>query len=385
MVITGGPGVGKTTLVNSILRILAAKKVCLLLCAPTGRAAKRMTETTGYEAKTIHRLLEINPKTGGFRKNEESPLDCDLLVVDETSMVDVVLMNSLLKAVADHTAVLFVGDIDQLPPVGPGQALADIIASGAVPVVTLTEVFRQAALSQIVQSAHRINSGQMPDLSAPRDATDFYFVEASGPDLAITRLIELVKERIPRRFGLDPIRDIQVLCPMNRGGVGARSLNIELQAALNPAGDNKVERFGWTFAPGDKVMQIENDYDKEVYNGDIGFVVQVKPEEGELTASFDGRSVTYGYGELDILVPAYAASIHKSQGSEYPAVVIPVMTQHYAMLQRNLLYTGVTRGKRLVVLVGQKKAVAIAVRNVSGRRRWSKLGEWLSADASKGA
>jgi exodeoxyribonuclease V alpha subunit len=378
MVITGGPGVGKTTLVNSILRILTAKKVCLLLCAPTGRAAKRMTETTGHEAKTIHRLLEINPKTGGFRKNEESPLDCDLLVVDETSMVDVVLMNSLLKAVADHTAVLFVGDIDQLPPVGPGQAFADIIASGAVPVVTLTEVFRQAALSQIVQSAHRINSGQMPDLSTPRDATDFYFVEASGPDLAVTRLIELVKERIPRRFGFDPLRDIQVLCPMNRGGLGARSLNIELQRALNPRGDPKVEKFGTTFAIGDKVMQIENDYDKEVYNGDIGFVEAIDLELGEMTIAFDGRPVAYAFDELDQIVLAYATTIHKSQGSEFPAVVIPVTTQHYMMLQRNLLYTGVTRGKRLVILLGQKKAVAIAVKNVSGRRRWSKLREWLN-------
>ena len=378
MVITGGPGVGKTTLVNSILRILAAKKVSLLLCAPTGRAANRMTETTGHEAKTIHRLLEINPKTGGFRRNEESPLDCDLLVVDETSMVDVVLMNSLLKAVADHTAVLFVGDIDQLPPVGPGQALADVIASGAVPVVTLTEVFRQAAQSQIVQSAHRINSGQMPDLSAPRDATDFYFVEASGPDIAITRLIELVKERIPRRFGFDPLRDIQVLCPMNRGGLGARSLNIELQRALNPSGDPKVEKFGTTFAIGDKVMQIENYYDKEVYNGDIGYVGAIDLELGEMTIAFDGRPVAYAFGELDQIVLAYATTIHKSQGSEFPAVVIPVTTQHYMMLQRNLLYTGVTRGKRLVILLGQKKAVAIAVKNVSGRRRWSKLREWLN-------
>src|SRR6202048_4742184 len=377
-VITGGPGVGKTTLVNSILRILAAKKVCLLLCAPTGRAAKRMPETTGYEAKTIHRLLEINPKTGGFRKNEESPLDCDLLVVDETSMVDVVLMNSLLKAVADHTAVLFVGDIDQLPPVGPGQALADIIASGAVPVVTLTEVFRQAALSQIVQSAHRINSGQMPDLTAPRDATDFYFVEASGPDIAITRLIELVKERIPRRFAFDPLRDIQVLCPMNGGGLGARSLNIELQRALNPSGEPKVEKFGTTFAIGDKVMQIENDYDKEVYNGDIGVVEAIDLELGEITIAFDGWPVAYAFGELDQIVLAYATTIHKSQGSEFPAVVIPVTTQHYMMLQRNLLYTGVTRGKRRVILLGQKKAVAIAVKNVLGRRRWSKLREWLN-------
>ena len=217
----------------------------------------------------------------------------------------------------------------------------------------------------------------IPDLTPPGTDSDFYFVPADDPETAVGRIIELVKTRIPKRFGLDPIRDIQVLCPMNRGGVGARSLNIELQAALNPAGDRKVERFGWTFAPGDKVMQIENDYDKEVYNGDIGYIDDVDNNAGEIVASFDGRSVTYGFGELDMLVPAYAATIHKSQGSEYPAVIIPVLTQHYAMLQRNLLYTGVTRGKRLVVLVGQKKAVAIAVRNVSGRRRWSKLAEWL--------
>ena len=277
----------------------------------------------------------------------------------------------------DKAAFLIVGDIDQLPSVGPGQVLADVISSGAVPVVRLTEVFRQAAQSRIITSAHRINQGSIPDLSPPGTESDFYFVQADDPEVAVPRIIELVKSRIPRRFGFDPIRDIQVLCPMNRGGVGARSLNIALQAALNPAGDRKVERFGWTFAPGDKVMQIENDYDKEVYNGDIGYIDAVDPNVGEIGASFYGRSVTYGFGELDMLVPAYAATIHKSQGSEYPAVVIPVMTQHYAMLQRNLLYTGVTRGKRLVVLVGQKKAVAIAVRNVSGRRRWSKLGEWL--------
>jgi len=379
LVITGGPGVGKTTIVNAILRILAAKGSKLLLCAPTGRAAKRMTEATGFEAKTIHRLLEVDPKGGGFKRDGDNPLYCDLLVVDETSMVDVPLMHALLKAVPDRAALLIVGDIDQLPSVGPGQVLADVIASGAVPVVRLTEVFRQAAQSRIIVSAHRINQGSIPDLGRPGPDSDFYFVPADDPEAAVPRIVELVKTRIPKRFGLDPIRDIQVLCPMNRGGVGARSLNIELQAALNPAGERKVERFGWTFAPGDKVMQIENDYDKEVYNGDIGYIDDVDPEAGEITASFDGRSVTYGFGELDTLVPAYAATIHKSQGSEYPAVVIPVMTQHYTMLQRNLLYTGVTRGKRLVVLVGQKKAVAIAVRNVSGRCRWSKLHEYLGA------
>ena len=377
LVVTGGPGVGKTTIVNAILRILAAKGVNLLLCAPTGRAAKRMTEATGFEAKTIHRLLEVDPKSGGFRRGSDHPLACDLLVIDETSMVDVLLMQALLRAVPDHAALLVVGDIDQLPSVGPGQVLADVIASGAVPVVRLTEIFRQAAQSRIITSAHRINRGSLPDLSKPEGDSDFYFVPADDPDIAAARIIELVKTRIPQRFGLDPIRDIQVLCPMNRGGIGARSLNLELQSALNPAGDRKVERFGWTFASGDKVMQIENDYDKEVYNGDIGYVAEVDPEVGELTVRFDGRAVSYGFGELDTLVPAYAATIHKSQGSEYPAIVIPVLTQHYAMLQRNLLYTGVTRGKRLVVLVGQRKAIAIAVRNVSGRRRWSKLKEWL--------
>ena len=377
MVVTGGPGVGKTTLMNAILRILAAKDVSMLLCAPTGRAAKRLSEATGLEARTIHRLLEADPRRGGFRRGGDNPLRCDLLVVDETSMVDVMLMQALLKAVPDRAALLLVGDVDQLPSVGPGQVLADIIASEAVPVVRLTEVFRQAARSRIVGSAHRINRGAIPDLSRPEGDSNFYFVPAEDPETAATRVVDLVKTHIPRRFGFDPVRDIQVLCPMTRGGVGSRSLNIDLQAALNPAGERKVERFGWTFAPGDKVMQVENDYDKDVYNGDIGYVEDVDPEAGELSAGFDGRIVTYGFGELDALVPAYAATVHKSQGSEYPAVVIPVLTQHYAMLQRNLLYTGVTRGKRLVVLVGQKKAVAIAVRNVSGRCRWSKLDEWL--------
>ena len=323
-----------------------SKGANLLLCAPTGRAAKRMTEATGFEAKTIHRLLEVDPEGGGFKRGADNPLECDLLVVDETSMVDVMLMQALLKAVPDHAALLIVGDIDQLPSVGLGQVLADIISSGAVPVVRLTEIFRQAAQSRIITSAHKINRGSIPDLSKPEGDSDFYFVQADAPETAVPRIIELVKTRIPQRFGLDPIRDIQELCPMNRGGVGARSLNIELQAALNPAGEHKVERFGWTFAPGDKVMQTENDCDNEVYNGDIGYIDDADPDAGELIASFDGRVVTYGFGELDTLVPAYAATIYKSQGSEYPAVVIPVMTQLYTMLQRNLLYTGVTRGKR---------------------------------------
>jgi len=291
-------------------------------------------------------------------------------------MVDVPLMRAVFRALPTRTALLLVGDVDQLPSVGPGQVLADIIASGAVPVVRLTEIFRQAAESRIVTNAHRINQSQMPDL-APVEGGDFYFVDAADPEDGVRKLLAIVQERIPKRFGLDPIRDIQVLCPMNRGGLGARSLNIELQNALNAPGEIRIERFGWTFCPGDKVMQIENDYDKEVYNGDLGVVSRIDMEESELTVDFDGRGVIYGFTELDELVLAYATTIHKSQGSEYPAVVIPLTTQHYVMLQRNLLYTGVTRGKRLVVLVGQRKALAIAVKGGRVRRRWSKLREWL--------
>jgi exodeoxyribonuclease V alpha subunit len=352
LIITGGPGVGKTTLVNAIRRILHAKKIHLLLCAPTGRAAKRMTETTGFAAKTIHRLLEIDPKHGGFRKNETNPLSCDLLVVDEMSMVDGPLLHALLKAVGPRTAVIFVGDVDQLPPVGPGQALADMIASGALRTVRLTEVFRQAVQSKIVQSAHRINAGQMPDLR-PEPEADFYFVRADEPEVALRRLTEIVTHRLPQRFGVDPITEIQVLCPTNRGGLGARALNLVLQEALDPKGQLQVEKFGTIFRLGDKVMQTENDYDKEVYNGDLGFVRAIDLEAGELRFAFDGRDVAYGFGELDQVALAYATTIHKAQGSEYPIVVIPVTTQHYAMLQRNLLYTGVTRGKRLRVLPGE--------------------------------
>jgi len=275
-----------------------------------------------------------------------------------------------------RAALLLVGDVDQFPSVGPGQVLADIIDSGAVPVVRLTEVFRQAATSRVIVNAHRINAGQMPEATPTGvDRSDFYVIDAAEPEIAAAKILAVVRERIPRAFGLDPVRDIQVLCPMNRGGVGARSLNIELQRVLNPPGEIRVERFGWTYAPSDKVMQIENDYDKEVYNGDLGIVARIDLEAGELVATFDGREVVYGFGELDELVLAYATTIHKAQGSEYPAVVIPVMTQHYTMLARNLLYTGVTRGKKLVVLVGQWKAIAIAVRNGGQRRRWSKLRE----------
>ncbi|WP_233130348.1 ATP-dependent RecD-like DNA helicase [Synechococcus sp. 1G10] len=387
LVITGGPGVGKTTLINAILRILAAKKLRIQLCAPTGRAAKRMGETTGLEAKTIHRLLEFDPAAFGFKRSTELPLECDLLVVDETSMVDVPLMASLLDALPAEAALLLVGDVDQLPSVGPGQVLADLINSGALPVARLTEVFRQAASSRIITTAHAINAGTIPDLRPPpADATtDFYFLPAETPEQAVALILKVVGERIPARFGLDPIAQVQVLCPMARGGCGSRSLNIELQQLLNPNPTEQVERFGWRFAPADKVMQVANDYEKEVFNGDVGTVETIDADASELTVrypsgeagGFDGREVTYGWGELDNLVPAYACTIHKSQGSEYPAVVIPLLTQHYAMLQRNLVYTGITRGKQLVVLVGQKKALAMAVKNHLGRRRYTKLAEWL--------
>ena len=378
-VITGGPGVGKTSTLDSILRILVAKGVRLALAAPTGRAAKRITEQTGIEAKTIHRLLEISPKHGRFTRNEENPLECDLLVIDETSMVDVPLMHALLKAVPSSAAMLLVGDVDQLPSVGPGQVLADIINSGRVPVARLTEVFRQAAESRIVVNAHRINSGQMPEVTKGGDASDFYIVEIAEPEEGVTKLVEVVSKRIPRRFGLDPLRDVQVLCPMNRGVLGARHLNHELQRVLNPNPTATVERFGWRFSPGDRVMETQNDYDRDVFNGDQGSVVRIDEEEAALVAEFEGREVVYPFAELDTLVPAFATTIHKSQGSEYPAVVIPVATQHYAMLARNLLYTGVTRGKKLVVLVAQKRAVAIAVRGGQMKRRWTKLGECLVA------
>jgi exodeoxyribonuclease V alpha subunit len=389
LVITGGPGVGKTTLINAILQILAAKRLRIQLCAPTGRAAKRMAEATGLEAKTIHRLLEFDPASYGFRRNSDLPLECDLLVVDETSMVDVPLMASLLAAIPQEAALLLVGDVDQLPSVGPGQVLADGINSGALPVTRLTEVFRQAASSRIITTAHAINGGTIPDLRAPADgaSSDFYFLPAETPEQAVALILKVVGERIPARFGFDPVGEVQVLCPMARGGCGSRSLNVELQKLLNPDPAEQVERFGWRFAPGDKVMQIANDYEKEVFNGDVGTIDAIDGDSSELSVLFPtseagaagSRVVVYGWGELDTLVPAYACTIHKSQGSEYPAVVIPLLTQHYAMLQRNLVYTGLTRGKQLVVLVGQKKALAMAVKNHLGRRRYTKLAEWLSS------
>jgi exodeoxyribonuclease V alpha subunit len=381
-VVTGGPGVGKTTLLDAILRIVAAKGMKILLAAPTGRAAKRMAEQTGIEAKTIHRLLETDPKDGGFKRNADNRLDCDLLVIDETSMLDTSLMFSLVKAVPPKAALLLVGDVDQLPSVGPGQVLADVINSGAVPVARLSEVFRQAAESRIIVNAHRINRGEMPEWTRAGEDSDFFFVEAADPEDGAAKVVEIVRDRIPRRFGLDPVRDIQVLCPMQRGALGARALNINLQNALNPNIGEKIERFGSAFASGDKVMQTENDYDREVFNGDLGRVRRIDHTDGVLIADFDGREVEYPFGELDALVPAYATTIHKSQGSEYPAVVITLAKQHYTMLARNLIYTAVTRGKSLVVIVGQRKALAIAVRSHGSRRRWAKLREWLAGERS---
>jgi exodeoxyribonuclease V alpha subunit len=374
-IITGGPGVGKTTLVNSILMILRAKGVKCLVCAPTGRAAKRLTETTGLEAKTIHRLLEINPATGRFQRNEDQPLDCDLLIVDETSMVDVLLMYALLRALPKTSGLILVGDVDQLPSVGPGNALRDLIESGIVPVVRLTEVFRQAASSKIITSAHLIRQGRMPELRSAESGSDFYFVERDTPEEIAATLVKMVQNRIPNHLNLNPIRDIQVLCPMNRGSIGVRELNTALQSALNPvrAGEAAAERFGWRFQVRDKVIQTENNYKKEVFNGDIGIIEKIDPVEQELAIRFDDRLVQYEFGELDEVSLAYAVTIHKAQGSEFPVVVIPVAMQHFMLLQRNLIYTGITRAKRLLVVIGQKKAPGIAVRNDQSRKRYSGL------------
>ncbi|MBK7002035.1 MAG: ATP-dependent RecD-like DNA helicase [Rhodoferax sp.] len=377
LVITGGPGVGKTTLVKSILTIMTAKGVKPLLCAPTGRAAKRLSESTGLQAKTIHRLLEVNPLNGQFKHNENNSLVCDLLVADECSMIDVPLANQLLKALSTSTAVILVGDVDQLPSVGPGQFLSDLIDSGTVPVIRLTEVFRQAAASRIVRCAHQINQGFYPSFPEKGEKSDLYFVAADEPEDIVQTVVDLVQTRLPRKFGVDPIRDIQVLCPMNRSITGARGINQSLQAALNPPTEFSIDKFGYSFSVGDKVMQIENNYDRDVYNGDIGFVTAIDKDDALLQVEFDSRQISYPFDELDELVLCYATTIHKSQGSEYPVVVIPVCTQHFMMLKRNLIYTGITRGKSLVVLVGQKKALAMAIKGKQVSQRWSKLKERL--------
>jgi exodeoxyribonuclease V alpha subunit len=373
LVITGGPGTGKTTIINAILKIFARIGVTVMLAAPTGRAAKRMAEATGHGARTIHRMLEYSIQKGGFQKHEENPLRCDLLIVDEASMIDTLLMHHLLKAIPVTATLVLVGDVNQLPSVGPGNVLQDIIASGALPVVELTEIFRQAQESSIIVNAHSINSGLMPVLRSARDRLDdFYFIEQEDPDEVLRLVVDLTRERIPRRFGLDPVDDIQVLTPMHKGTVGAGNLNDQLQKALNPV-EEGVSRGGRNFRINDKVMQIRNDYDKEVFNGDIGRITRIDPESQEATISFDGREVVYDFTDLDEVVLAYAVSVHKAQGSEYPAVIIPILTQHYVLLQRNLVYTAVTRGRKLVVMVGTRKALAIAVKNDKTQKRYTYL------------
>jgi exodeoxyribonuclease V alpha subunit len=381
LVITGGPGTGKTTIINAIVRVLEPAGARILLCAPTGRAAKRMEETTGRPARTIHRLLEYNPRRREFDRTAGRPLEADLLVVDEMSMVDLPLFFQLLKAVPPACRLVLVGDVDQLPSVGPGSVLRELIRSGAVETIALTEIFRQAGESLIVVNAHRVNQGLLPLAPAPagpgEDPADFIFIEQEDPQAILETVKRLVAREIPQRLGLDPLDATQVLTPMHKGLLGAVSLNAELQALLNPRG-GQVGRSGRVFRAGDKVMQIRNNYELDVFNGDLGRIQAVDAEAQEVTVLYDGRPVVYAYGDLDELVPGYACTIHKSQGSEYPAVVIPLHTQHYVLLQRNLLYTGITRGRRLVALVGSRKAAAIAVRNNRVTDRWTRLAARLA-------
>ncbi|MEM7050174.1 MAG: ATP-dependent RecD-like DNA helicase [Acidobacteriota bacterium] len=386
LVITGGPGTGKTTLIRGIVRILAAKKRRILLAAPTGRAAKRLAEATGREARTIHRLLEFNPQSMSFDRGPENPLSTDLLIVDEASMLDTHLAYSLIKALPERARLVLVGDVDQLPSVGPGKVLADCIASGAVDVVRLTEIFRQAERSLIVVNAHRVNAGDMPILETPRpDAdgrlADFFFIERSDPQELINTLAHLVAQRIPKSFGFDPVEEVQVLTPMNRGPLGTENLNNALRQRLNPQGD-EVSRAGRVFRVGDKVMQIRNNYDLDVFNGDLGRVQAIDEENRKVAITFDGRPVAHDFASLDELAPAYACSIHKSQGSEYPCVVLPISNQHYIMLQRNLLYTALTRAKKLAVLVGETRALGVAVRNGNLQDRFTRLAERLASRPS---
>jgi exodeoxyribonuclease V alpha subunit len=377
LVITGGPGTGKTTLVRGIVKILAKKGLAVDLAAPTGRAAKRLAEATGAPAATLHRLLEWNPKSRGFDRNADHPLACDLLIVDESSMLDAILAYHTLRAVPDGGRVVFVGDVDQLPSVGPGRVLADLIRSQAVEVVRLTEIFRQAQKSLIVTNAHRINRGQMPIVESVDADGDCFWIDRATPEEVVETILHVVGRRIPGRFGLDPVRDVQVLTPMNRGVLGTDNLNQRLRDLLNPHGKELV-RGGRTLRVGDKVMQVRNNYDLEVYNGDLGRLVHFDEVDQVAQIEIDGRPVTYDFASLDELVLAYACSIHKAQGSEYPCVVLPLHTTHYVMLQRNLLYTALTRAKRLAVLVGEKKALGVAVGNRRQRPRYSRLAERLA-------
>ena len=374
MVLTGGPGTGKTTTTQGIIAALKKAGLRVLLAAPTGRAAKRMSEATGMEAKTIHRLLEYNPQDG-YKRNDENPLEGDALIVDECSMIDILLMNNLLKAVPVGMRLVFVGDIDQLPSVGAGNVLRDIIDSQRIPVVRLVRIFRQAQKSRIVMNAHTINQGRFPDTSNGRD-TDFFFMREDDPERAAETIVRLVKERLPRAYRESPDR-IQVLTPMQRGVVGAANLNLLLQQALNPSGPS-LGRGGYTYRQGDRVMQLRNNYDKDVFNGDLGYIREVDTEERTLKVDFDGKWVEYDVTELDELTLAYATTIHKAQGSEYPIVVMPVLMTHFVMLQRNLIYTGITRAKKICVLIGAMKALAYAVRNVSVLKRNTRLRERLN-------
>jgi len=383
-VLTGGPGTGKTTTVRAILELLAAKGKSVRLAAPTGRAAKRLAETTGLEAKTIHRLLEFSPAEGRmFKRGEDNPIDADLVVVDELSMVDLLLMNHLTKAVDPTSHLLLVGDVDQLPSVGAGNVLADLIASDALPTVALDEIFRQSAQSHIIVNAHRINRGEMPVLE--RDSHDFFLFPVEDAEAAAGWVVDVVTRRVPDRFGLDPVRDIQVLSPMHRGAAGVAALNERLQAALNPPEEGKPEvRFGGrVFRLGDKVMQIRNNYDKDVFNGDVGRIARIDAEEKTVEIAFEGIPVEYEFAELDELVHAFACSTHKSQGSEYPAVVLVLLPAHYMMLQRNLLYTGVTRARQLCVIVGSRRAIAMAVKNDRVAARYSGLARRLREDGGR--
>lgn len=384
LVITGGPGTGKTTIIKAILRIFQAARARILLAAPTGRAAKRMSETCGLEAKTIHRLLEYSPKEDGFARNEDNPLACGLLVVDEASMMDALLFYHLLKALPLGATLVLVGDAQQLPSVGPGNVLGDLIESGAAPVVELNEIFRQSAESEIICNAHLINHGKMPVVEGNTGKlSDFYFIHRNDPEEAAGLIVDLIKNHIPRRFGLDPINEVQLLTPMRKGSVGAENMNSLLQAALNPNA-LEVRRGDRAFRLHDKVMQVRNNYDKDIFNGDMGRIVYLNPAKKTLSVDFDGVVTPYDFDELDELVPAYAISIHKSQGSEYPAVVIPVMMQHFVLLQRNLIYTGVTRGKKLVVLVGENRALQIAIGNNKTSRRHTWLAQRLRAGIAPG-